>query len=1242
MKKKFTILIAAIAAILMMALPEKVVGQTKTDPTFTFTQNSNTYGWSGTPADGTDLAVNDVFTNGNITFTYTAKGSGSTHLRWWSITDGLRSYKGNKFKIATSEGTIESITFTGSCILAESSSTGGTISNNHDWTKPAEGSVTEVEFLCNQSSGNKTIKTVTVTIATGGGGGSSAVATTTTITAQDGFNTDLKNGTTAGTLTATVTETESGDDIDGATVTWESSDPDVATINESGVVTLVAVGTTTITASYAGVEDEYEASSDEYELEVVDSRYTVSDLTFTAACEGSGTADDGAEWEITSDADESIFDSNRGIHYGTSSANVTYVRLTTTDIEGIIKRVVINASDAQGASTISVTVGGEAFTCTGSTTVTNSNPGVDYTFNGSGNGEIVVLLDRGSAQTKAIYVKSVKVTYQEVAVKDPVITVPDSFIGSTTATITCGTAGATIKYNYDGGSIWNTYSTSLNITETTTIYAKATKGEDESSVVSKTTTKNYNVNIDNLTHGTITATPTVAAEGIEITLTITPEDCYQLKPNTLIVVDDELNEITVTNNKFDMPGSNVLVSAEFEAITYTVHYSVNGVVGELEDDLVNCGEDAYLYDADDLEDAGVSLPTGCSFAGWSANPASTAVVSSFYPDADATLYAVLSQSSGSSNYVKVTKDLTDWSGEYLIVYEDGNLAFDGSLLSLDAVGNTQLVTITNETIASSTTIDSYCFTIASVTGGYSIQSASGYYIGQTSDANGLATSDETYYTNFITYDSENNTTLISSSSAVLRYNSASNQTRFRYYKSSTYTAQNAIQLYKKQTSTNYTRIEDITTTTATLPSIEPTYLITVMDGGVLTLTGNNNGTAANLIIEEGGQIILPEDASVSATIKRSVKGNAKAAEWEAFASTINNPAIGSTNLITGTYDLYMYDEAATGAEWRNYKANTGAFANLANSRGYLYRNAATMDITITGSLNTSDISTYTLSRNSEDTNIKGFNFVGNPYQMEIYKGVAISNEYLETGYYVLEKGGWAVKDDNVAIAPGAGILVQAKDGGHNQALDITYTGASAKANHDNIMFTVKNSEYSDVAYAMFDKGHGLNKIEHRNANIPMLYIPQNGERFAIAMMDDNTQMFDLSFKAMTTGKYTISMNAIGNFSYIHLIDRLTGDDTNLLIEDYSFIGSPQDNAERFIVKLSYDNGSSTDSETFAYQSGNEIIVNGEGTLEVYDVTGRKVMSTNINGIETINGLNSGVYIFRVIGETLKTQKIVVR
>ena len=60
---------------------------------------------------------------------------------------------------------------------------------------------------------------------------------------------------------------------------------------------------------------------------------------------------------------------------------------------------------------------------------------------------------------------------------------------STTATITCATEGATIKYSFDGEN-WNDYSEALTITETKTIYAKAIKDSQESSVAQVTATKN--------------------------------------------------------------------------------------------------------------------------------------------------------------------------------------------------------------------------------------------------------------------------------------------------------------------------------------------------------------------------------------------------------------------------------------------------------------------------------------------------------------------------------------------------------------------------------------------------------------------------------------------------------------------------------------------------------------------------------------------------------------------------------
>ena len=77
--------------------------------------------------------------------------------------------------------------------------------------------------------------------------------------------------------------------------------------------------------------------------------------------------------------------------------------------------------------------------------------------------------------------------------------------------------------------------------------------------------------------------------------------------------------------------------------------------------------------------------------------------------------------------------------------------------------------------------------------------------------------------------------------------------------------------------------------------------------------------------------------------------------------------------------------------------------------------------------------------------------------------------------------------------------------------------------------------------------------------------------------------------------------------------------------------------------LEYGNTQSYNSDDiFAYQNGSDIVVNGEGTLQIYDVMGRFVGSYDINGVETIWALPMGVYIFRMTGETVKTQKIVVR
>jgi hypothetical protein len=147
-------------------------------------------------------------------------------------------------------------------------------------------------------------------------------------------------------------------------------------------------------------------------------------------------------------------------------------------------------------------------------------------------------------------------------------------------------------------------------------------------------------------------------------------------------------------------------------------------------------------------------------------------------------------------YQKITdiSQLTD--GDYLIVYEDDSYAFDGSRGTLDAVNNYIEVVIDNGKISLEKEEDTFYFTIETTDDGKSIKSKSGYYIGQTSDANGLRSDTSTIYPNTIDFDANENADIISFKPH-LRFNSASNQMRFRYFKSSSYTAQKAISLYKK-------------------------------------------------------------------------------------------------------------------------------------------------------------------------------------------------------------------------------------------------------------------------------------------------------------------------------------------------------------------------------------------------------------------------------------------------------------
>lgn len=145
-------------------------------------------------------------------------------------------------------------------------------------------------------------------------------------------------------------------------------------------------------------------------------------------------------------------------------------------------------------------------------------------------------------------------------------------------------------------------------------------------------------------------------------------------------------------------------------------------------------------------------------------------------------------------YEKVTSALTDWSGDYLIVYEGGSVAFDGSLTKFDGTNNYKSVTVSENKIEATDEIDGISFAFDVMSGGYSIQSASGYYIGNDSDSNGISYSKENKYLNTI-----NNGVVKCKGDIALQVfvqGGTKPQTNFKYYKSS----QKAIALYKRSES----------------------------------------------------------------------------------------------------------------------------------------------------------------------------------------------------------------------------------------------------------------------------------------------------------------------------------------------------------------------------------------------------------------------------------------------------------
>ena len=161
-----------------------------------------------------------------------------------------------------------------------------------------------------------------------------------------------------------------------------------------------------------------------------------------------------------------------------------------------------------------------------------------------------------------------------------------------------------------------------------------------------------------------------------------------------------------------------------------------------------------------------------------------------------------------SRYEKVTSNLADWSGDYLIVCESKKtkLVFDSSLADFDWYGNGEEVQISNSSIVSNTETDKWMFTIEKMDGGYSLKGTNGMYVDVPHILSGGICSASEPHLNTISF--ENGAVVISTdiiantpsgqvpqTGYTLRYEDDDSRPDYFCYRS--YSGGQPIQLYKK-------------------------------------------------------------------------------------------------------------------------------------------------------------------------------------------------------------------------------------------------------------------------------------------------------------------------------------------------------------------------------------------------------------------------------------------------------------
>lgn len=423
----------------------------------------------------------------------------------------------------------------------------------------------------------------------------------------------------------------------------------------------------------------------------------------------------------------------------------------------------------------------------------------------------------------------------------------------------------------------------------------------------------------------------------------------------------------------------------------------------------------------------------------------------------------------------------------------------------------------------------------------------------------------------------------------------------------------------------------------------------------ITLVSDANGTAT--LVDDGYLTV-----NGTATAQRYYPtGGTTFNEWHLISSPVSNAQAG---VYTGYY-VQWYEEAMN--QWHDIVSVSDPLTSLQGFAFFAPTDGMSFDY-----IGTLGNGTFALPIAASGSVPEHWNLFGNPYPSPLdWDLVAAANltnlqsgavYYLDqaTGAYVSYNGGMG--GGSRYVPSGQGFFVSGANDMASFTVDNTmrtHTGGSAyyKADFDNLLvLTAEGNGYSDNTYLRFDDQAtvGIDKqfdaykiFGVSNPGLPQLYTV-SGSNLSINVLPQ-TDMLVAGFRAGTNGVYTINASEVNGLSYVILEDLVTGEQIDLLSEDYSFAYTINDPDERFILHFETVSVSENmESQIDIYSQDKKVYVelagDSEGQISVFNTMGQEILSSSLSDANNVVTLKeAGFYIIKVSVESrIVTEKVLVK